>query len=251
MRYLELVLFLVYTDLRTEVARRFLGFLWWILEPVMYMAVFYVVFEMGMRQGGPDYVPFLLCGMVPWKWFDGSVRQAESSILGNSSLMQQIHVPKVIFGLVQVLTNTFKFLVVLLLLVIFMISLGHHPSIAWFGLLPLALVQLFLIISAGLLLAALIPFAHDLKQVVDNLLMLMMFMSGIFFSTDAMPEEARKFIGLNPMVGLIEAYRDVLMHNHWPQWADLGYALMVSVPMLAIAITVISRYERHYPKLIY
>jgi lipopolysaccharide transport system permease protein len=81
--------------------------------------------------------------------------------------------------------------------------------------------------------------------------MLMMFMSGIFFSADAMPETARAAFGLNPMVGLIEAYRDVLMHNQWPVWADLGYTIVVSLPMLAVAVFVLLRYERHYPKLIY
>ena len=251
MRYLELVLFLVYADLRTEVARRFLGFLWWILEPVMYMTVFYVVFGLGLQQANPDYVPFLLCGMVSWKWFDGSVRQAGTSITGNTGLLQQIFVPKVIFGLVQILTNTFKFSVVLLLLIVFLLVTGHRASVEWFGLVPVVLVQLLLIISLGLLLAALIPFAHDLRQVVDNLLMLLMFMSGIFFSIDSMPGAWREVFGLNPMVGLIDAYRHVLMHNAWPDWAELGYAVTVSLPMLAVASVVIHRFERHYPKLVF
>jgi lipopolysaccharide transport system permease protein len=251
MRYLELVLFLVYADLRTEVARRFLGFLWWILEPVMYMTVFYLVFGLGMRQASPDYVPFLLCGMVSWKWFDGSVRQAGTSIVGNTGLIQQIFVPKTVFGLVQILTNTFKFSVVLLLLVVFLLATGHRASIEWFGLVPLVLTQLLLIISLGLLLAALIPFAHDLRQVVDNLLMLLMFMSGIFFSIDTMPDAWRDVFGLNPMVGLIDAYRHVLMQNAWPDWSELMYTLEVSLPMLMVACLIIHRFERHYPKLVF
>jgi lipopolysaccharide transport system permease protein len=117
MNYGELVLYGVYTDLRTEVARRFLGFAWWILEPVMYMAVFYLVFGLGLRQGGPDYVPFLLSGMVAWKWFDGSVRQASNCIVMNAGLIQQIFVPKYVFGLIQIFTNTFKFLLILVLLI--------------------------------------------------------------------------------------------------------------------------------------
>jgi len=251
MRYLELVLFGVYTDLRTEVARRFLGFFWWILEPIMYMGVFYVVFGLGMRQGGPDYVPFLLCGMVAWKWFDGSVRQAGVSIIGNSGLIQQIFVPKYTFGLIQILTNSFKFLVVLILLLVFLLVTGHRPSRHWIALFPLLLTQLYLITATGLLLAAVIPFAHDLKQVIDNLLMLMMFMSGIFFSVESMPEGMRSWIVLNPMVGVIEAYRDVLMRNTWPDWSELRYVLLVSTPMLALAAFLLRRYERQYPKLIY
>ena len=66
MNYKEILLYGVYSDLRTEVARRFLGFLWWIIDPVLYMAAFYVVFALALRQGGEDYAPFLLIGMVVW-----------------------------------------------------------------------------------------------------------------------------------------------------------------------------------------
>lgn len=251
MNYGELVLYGVYTDLRTEVARRFLGFAWWVLEPVMYMAVFYLVFGLGLRQGGPDYVPFLLSGMVAWKWFDGSVRQASNSIVMNSGLIQQIFVPKYVFGLIQIFTNTFKFLLILLLLMVFLVVLGKRPSVEWFGLVPVMLVQLLLMISLGLLLGAIIPFMLDLKQVVDNAMMMMMFMSGIFFSAESLPEAAREAFRLNPMVPVIEAHRAVLLHNRWPDWGDLGYVVLVSLPLLAAAILLLRRFERQYPKLLY
>src|SRR5688572_12050636 len=104
MRYNEILLYGVYSDLRTEVSRRFLGFLWWGLEPVMYMATFYLIFGLTLKQGDDNYVSFLLTGMVAWKWFDGSVRLASSAITANASLVQQIYVPKYIFVLIPVFT---------------------------------------------------------------------------------------------------------------------------------------------------
>lgn len=251
MNYWEVLLYGVYSDLRTEIARRFLGFLWWIIEPVMYMAVFYVVFGLALRQGGPDYVPFLLCGMIAWKWFDGSVRQASLSIPMNAGLVQQIFVPKSLFALIQIFSNTFKFAIVLLLLLGFLLVTGKPPSLEWLGLLPVILTQLLLIIAVGLLLAAIIPFAQDLKLVIDNLLMLMMFMSGIFFSADQVPDNMRSAFEYNPMVLLISAYRDVLLHNQWPQWSALGYCVALSLPILAAALLTLARNERRYPKLLY
>lgn len=249
MKYSELVLYGVYSDLRTEVARRFLGVLWWVLEPVMYMAVFYVVFGLGLRQGDANYVPFLLCGLVVWKWFDGSVRQAGMAIQGNAGLIQQIFVPKYVFGMIQVLSNTFKFLIILALLLGFLLLVGKRPSIEWLGLVPLLLVQLLLILSLGLLLSALIPFALDLKQVVDNLLMLMMFMSGIFFDIHQLPEKLRTVLQFNPMLQLIQGYRSVLLHNQWPDWPALCWVALAAVPLLLLAALILRRYERHYPKL--
>ncbi len=249
MKYSELVLYGVYSDLRTEVARRFLGILWWVLEPVMYMAVFYVVFGLGLRQGDANYVPFLLCGLVAWKWFDGSVRQASMAIQGNAGLIQQIFVPKYVFALIQVLSNTFKFLIVLMLFLGFLLLVGKKPSIEWLGLIPLLLVQLLLTLSLGLLLSALIPFALDLKQVVDNLLMLMMFMSGIFFDARQLPDTLRDVLQLNPMLQLIQGYRGVLLHNQWPDWLALCWVALAALPLLLMAVLILRRFERHYPKL--
>lgn len=251
MNYREILLYGVYSDLRTEIARRFLGFLWWIIEPVMYMAVFYVVFGLALRQGDANYVPFLLSGMIAWKWFDGSVRQAGTALAANAGLLQQIHVPKYLFPLIQILSNTFKFLIVLLLLLGFLLVTGHKPTWSWFALVPVILTQLTLIIALGFLLASIIPFAQDLKQVVDNLLMLMMFMSGIFFNADHVPEALRPAFELNPMVLIISAYRIILLEGQWPQWSQLGYSLLFSAPLLITASLIFRRYERHYPKLTY
>lgn len=250
MNYREILWYGVYSELRTEIAKRFLGFLWWIIEPVMYMAVFYVVFGLALRQGGADYVPFLLSGMIAWKWFDGSVRQAGSSLSANAGLIQQIYVPKSLLGLIQVFSNTFKFFIVLVLFIGFLLIIGKRPALAWLALPLVIVVQLYLILAIGLLLASIIPFAQDLKQVVDNLLMLMMFMSGIFFSPSQVPETMRWVFELNPVVVLIEAYRSILLHGQWPDLNGLGYVMIVASPLLAIALLVFSRFERHYPKLL-
>ena len=249
MNHKEVLLYGVYSDLRTEMARRFLGFLWWIIEPVMYMATFYVVFGLALRQGGPDYVPFLLSGMIAWKWFDGSVRQAGSSLAMNAGLVQQVYVPKYLFPLIQILSNTFKFLIVLILLLVFLLATGKKPGLTWLAIIPVFLTQLIFIIAIGFLLAAVIPFVQDLKQVVDNLLMLMMFMSGIFFNAEHIPDSMRFAFELNPMAVLIGAYRAILLDGQWPNWGHLGYSLLVSLPLLLIAGMIFRRFERHYPKL--
>lgn len=249
MNYWQFILYGVYTELRTEVARRLLGFLWWIIEPVMYMAVFYVVFGLSLRQGGADYVPFLLSGMIAWKWFDGSVRQSGSALAVNAGLIQQIYLPKSLLGLIQIFSNTFKFLIVLVLFLAFLMIAGRHPTLPWLAL-PLVMVaQLYLIIGVGLLLGAIIPFAQDLRQVVDNLLMLLMFMSGIFFNLDQVPQNMREIFELNPILLVIQAYRDILLKGQWPDLADLGYVVLVTTPLLVIALLIYRRFERHYPKL--
>lgn len=249
MKYRELILYSVYADLRSEVARRLLGFLWWVLEPLMFMAVFYVVFGLGLRQGGENYVAFLLTGMVAWKWFDSSVRQCSSVIAMNAGLIQQVFIPKYALALIQVLSNTFKFLIVLLLLLGLIWALGNTPTWAWLYLPLLLLVQFVVILSVGFFLTAVVPFAQDLKQVVDNLLMLMMFMSGIFFSMDSLPENMRPYFQLNPMVGIIESYRAILLDGHAPDFILLRNILLTVAPFLCTGLLLLRKYDRRYPKM--
>lgn len=249
MQYKEMIIHSVYADLRSEVARRLLGFLWWIIEPLMFMAVFYVVFGLGLRQGGDGYVAFLLTGMVVWKWFDGSVRQCSAVIAMNGGLIQQVYIPKYALVLIQVLGNMFKFLIVFLILLGLVWALGDSPSWAWLYIPILLGVQFILITSIGFFLAAIVPFAQDLKQVVDNLLMLMMFMSGIFFSMDSLPESVRPYFHLNPMVGVIESYRAVLLDGRAPNFSILLEVLLIALPFFLIGFVMLRVYDRRFPKM--
>lgn len=251
MNHRDIILFGVYSDLRTEVARRFLGFLWWILEPLMYMSAFYIVFGLALGHSRPGYVPLLLSGMVAWKWFDGSVRQASNSIQGNAGLIQQIHVPKYVFALIPILSNTVKFLIILTLLIIFLLISGYRPSTEWLALPILMANQLLYTVAFGFLLASVLPFVPDLRQVVDNVLMLMMFMSGVFFSIHEIPPSMAPLLSLNPMTTMITAYRDVLLHNQWPAWGEQLYVLLVSLPLLGLSLWILHRNDRRYPKLLY
>ncbi len=249
MKHKELILYSVYADLRTEVARRLLGFLWWIIEPLMFMGVFYVVFGLGLRQGGENYVAFLLTGMVAWKWFDGSVRQCSSVIAMNAGMLQQVFIPKYALALIQILSNTFKFLIVLFLLLGLLWLMGHPPSWAWLYLPIVLAVQFLLIISVGFFLAAIVPFAQDLKQIVDNLLMLMMFMSGVFFNASSLPDSMQPYFHLNPMVAVIESYRAILLDAHAPDFGLLSNTLLTAAPFMCIGFYVLHKYERRYPKM--
>lgn len=249
MKHTELILYSVYADLRTEVARRLLGFLWWIIEPLMFMGVFYVVFGLGLRQGGENYVAFLLTGMVAWKWFDASVRQCSSVIAMNAGVLQQVYIPKYGLVLIQILSNTFKFLIVLLILLILMVILGHYPNPAWLYLPAVLAIQLLIIISVSFFIAAIVPFAQDIKQIVDNLLMLMMFMSGIFFKASSLPESMQPYFQLNPMVSVIESYRSILLDASTPNFTLLVNSLLITAPLLCFGIYILRKYDRRYPKM--
>lgn len=249
-RYRDLILYKTLADLRAEAARTYIGFLWWIFDPLIFMAIFYVVFGLLLKQGTPNFVPFLLIGLVSWRWFQNTITHSATSILEGRSLMQQVYVPKIIFPLVVILTDLVKFGIVLILLLIYLWLAGFGIGWTYSALPILLLTQFLLIVGLTLLVAAFVPFAPDLKYLVEHFLQILFYFSGIFFSGSSIPESYQTYYYLNPMANIVEAYRDILMHDKWPNWSAL---ILVSLLGLTISILMyqwVTHNDHLYPKLV-
>lgn len=247
--YRELILYKMAAELRSELARAYLGVAWWVAEPILYMAVFYVVFAHLLERGGPGFVPLLLTGLVVWRWFDGSVRGGMNALLQNKALMQQVYVPKLIFPLILTLTNTFKFLIVFALLLVFLLIYGVRPTLAWTAL-PLLMAVEFLFLFAGSALTAiLVPLVPDSRVIINNLMTLMLFMSGIFFRVDTLPDPWQNLLLINPMATLIDAFRKVLLDGAWPDWTPVAGVALFSAAALAGTARLYAHYDLRIPKL--
>lgn len=248
---IELVLYKTYAELKVEASETYLSFLWWIIEPVLYMAVFYVVFGLILRRGGGvDYIPFLLCGLTVWKWFASTVQSGANAIRANAGLMRQVYIPKIIFPTTTILQNTVKFAIILALLVIFLQIIGKGVTVTYIVLPVLILAQLLLIAACTYILSAVVPFAPDITQLIGNGMMMLMFLSGIFYSGDKIPEAYQPYFYLNPMASLIQAYRDVMLYSQWPDWSAVGWIAITSIGAIWFSFCLFSRFDRVYPRLI-
>lgn len=248
LRYIELVLYKTYADLRAETERTYLGFLWWIFEPIMYMTVFYVVFGVFMGHKTDHFVQFLLIGLTIWQWMKSCLSHGSESILASRGLMQHIHLPKVIFPTVLILTDTVKFIFIFTLLLCYLWLSGFPVGIEYLALPVVLLVQLLFIMAITYLLAAVVPFLPDLRFVVDNVLHAIFFASGIFFSAQAIPQNYHFYFYLNPMARLIEDYRRILMYNQWPNWENLLIVSIIAILGIILGVGLIRRFEYIYPK---
>ena len=249
--YVEIVLFKAGAELRAEATRGYLGFVWWFMEPILYMAVFYVIFETGLRHGGTGFVPFLLCGLVAWKWFASTVVAGAGVMASNAAIMQQVYLHKAAFPVVLVAVNTFKFCLAEGLLLLYL-AVGPDSTLSteWLALPALLGVEMLLIISVTVLVAAVVPLIPDLKLLLDNAIALMFFVSGIFFKTAAMSPELQQWLRLNPMLLLIEAHRTVLLDRAPPHWEELVAIALGSLVCLAVGLAVMNRFDRVYPKIV-
>lgn len=247
--YVRLIAFKAWADLRAERERTYLGLLWWVIEPALFMLVFYLIFGVLRGNRGAEFVAFLLVGVVSWQWFRASVSHCGNSVLQNLALMSQVRLPPLIFPLIVVVTDTFKFAIVLILLLTVLSLMGHVPG-AWFLALPLVLLTVLLLATGcGLIYAALVPFLPDLRHVMDTLLMAAMFVSGIFYSIGDLQPPYNELLYFNPMAGLIEDSRSILLHNAPPAWGRLALSALVGAVLTAVGAFMFLSLGRRYTKL--
>lgn len=249
--YIELVWYKACADLRAEAARAYLGALWWILEPLLYMLAFYLVFGVLLQRGGGSFVSFLLCGLVIWRWFATSVTRGTTAITANSGLMSQVYLPKYLFPMIVLVTNTIKFLIVFFLLLSYLVLVDGRGDLSWLALPILIFVQFLLNAACASIVAAVVPFVPDLRIAIANALTLLLFLSGIFYDIGTFPDEVQSYFRLNPIATLIENYRLVLLYGELPRWLDLGAMTLISGLGIWFAASLLVRYDRYYPRIVY
>lgn len=247
--YWDLIWYKAYADLRAEHERTYLGFAWWVLEPMMFMGVFYLVFDLVLRQSGTDFVPFLLVGLVAWQWLKSCVSNGASILLNNLPLMRQIYLPKLVFPLILIVTDTIKFGFVFVLLMVFLWGYGYRFNHTLLALPLVLLVELILITGLTLIVAALVPFFPDIRFIIENVLQALMFLSGVFFSAALLHEHIRPYFYLNPIVGLLDAYRAILLHQQWPDPVSLTQTALGALLLVGVGVWLFRRLDYLYPKL--
>ncbi|RLL49164.1 ABC transporter permease [Mariprofundus sp. EBB-1] len=246
----DVILYRAYSEMRAEVVNGSMGMLLWVVEPLLYLGAFYIVFSALGLRGGTDAVPFLLIGLVVWKWFASSVYRGASSIKSAAAVMQQIHVPKYVFLISALLSVFYQFLIVFGVLLGFLLLYGIEPGWGWINLVVIVFIQLLLTVGIAGIFAVFLPFFPDLQVIVSNGLTMMFFMSGIFFEIDSVSEFYQRIFYLNPMATMIEAYRDVFLTGQIGDWSSLGIVALISVILIVMVVLLLHKWDRVYPKVL-
>lgn len=247
--FFSALLFKTRCNLRIEVARYYLNYIWWVVDPLITMIVFYVVFGIFLNRGTSHFVAFLLIGTVMWNWFAKIVLHASNSVYQARGIIQQIDIPKVFFPIEVFLRDSFKHLIALTMLIAFLL---FHPSLitwTWVALPLLMLIQAIFSLGIAILCAAIVPFIPDLQFIVSTGLQLMFFGSGIFYSIEDVLPDHQYILYINPMAGLLKAYRDILIYARWPEWIYLAKVSIFSVAVLFISIWLIRKLNHTYPRI--
>lgn len=201
-------------SLKAETSKLYLSFLWWILEPILFVLAFYFVFSVLLGNTQENFVLFLMCAKIPYMWFSKAVTSASGSIVANAGIISQIDIPKAIFPYASIQISLYKEIPVFLLLFGMCAYYGYMPSMHWFWLVPLFIVMYLMIVTFGLLSAVLVCYADDVRMLINMAMLFLMFTSGIFFDIEAIREPWQSYLlTFNPLAFICDGFRKILMNK--------------------------------------
>jgi len=249
-RYRDIVFYRAYAELKAEAQLNYMGYVWWVLEPLLNTVLFYVILVAVLEQGTAGAISFVLVGSVTWQWMSSSILGASGSVYEAGTMLKHVYLPKVVLPLIVLLVTTWKFLFLFALLLAWVWVTGHAVTAAYLALPLLLLLHLGLIAAISLPLAAIIPYVPDARIAVDAGLRTLMLISGIFFPIGKLGATSHFYFHLNPMAVIIEAYRAILLEGRWPDGALLAYVAAFSALLLAGTAWLYRRIDRSIVKVL-
>lgn len=235
LRYRELLRNLVARDLKVRYRNSVLGFVWCLLNPLLMMAVFTVVFTVLMKSGIPNYPVFILVGILAWNFHTTAVMGGINSIVHNSGLVMKVYFPREVLPLSAVFSNAVNFVLALIALFAMIFLFRIQLSMSLLFLPAILLVQVVFASGIALFLAALTVFYRDVEIVTETILTAWFFLTPIIYRMDDLfPAYSRIMYILNPMASIVEAYRNVLYSGGTPGLDFLVRTLVTSLLILVI-----------------
>jgi lipopolysaccharide transport system permease protein len=206
-----------------------LGVLWAIFVPLSQFLVLAFIFGKVMPLGIEGYPAFLFIGILPWTWFSLCLSSAGLLFISNRDLMRKANFVPLNLIIVDVLINLLGFL--LLLPILFLVVISYHREITIYIIyLPIILlVQTLFTIGLSLIIATLNVFYRDIQHIVTIIVMLLFFITPIFYGKTKIDPDYQFMFKLNPMAVLIDAYRQVFFYGLPPDWMAMLYPSIVSI----------------------
>ena len=239
----ELLYFLTWRDLKVRYRQTLLGAAWAVIQPLVTMVVFSVIFGriVMIPSDGVPYPVFALAALVPWTFFANGVTQAANSLVGSQNLLKKVYFPRLVIPIAAVLTGTVDLAIAGVVLLALMLAFGIAPTLAGVWIAPLVALAFVTALGVGVWLAALNVRYRDVRYVVPFLLQVWLFATPIAYPSSLLDEPWRTLYALNPMVGVVEGTRWALLSTATAP----GPLILVSGAVALLLLVSGSAYFRH------
>jgi len=244
----ELATNILRREIKGRYSQTFLGFGWALIQPVIMMVAFTLVFGRFAKVSseGVPYPLFSYVGLVPWTFLASGIAAGTFSIAGYRSLITRVYFPRIILPIAEVSTRLLDFFVAALLLAVLMVVYGIAPTL-WILMVPVLLgIQFFLAVGIALWTSAMYAFYRDVGPVVQLGLQVWLLLSPVAYPLSAVPDRHRFLYLLNPMSGLVEGYRSIIVFGRAPDFSALGIAVAVTAVVFLGGYMVFKGLDRYF-----
>jgi lipopolysaccharide transport system permease protein len=234
--YRELILNFVIRDLKSRYKGSILGYLWTLLDPLLMMLIYIVIFSVIVRIKVESYPIFILTGILPWQFFSNSVSHSMLSLRENSNLMMKIYFPREVFPLSQVASGIIEFTISLLLLIPFLFIYHVTPSWRLLSLPLILIVQIAFVLGASLVLSILVAYLKDIKNVTTAVLRIWFYLTPILYPVSMVPAKYQFFFLLNPMTIVVSLYRWAILGSPIPEMGMVVMGALISLSIFMFGV---------------
>ena len=244
----ELFYFLVWRDVKIRYKQTVIGAAWAIIQPVMTMVIFTVIFGNFAKipSDGLPYAVFSYTALLPWNYFSQAITRSGDSLVGDSNLIKKVYFPRLMIPLAAVASPLVDFFVSFVVLLVMLAWFGITPG--WGVLvLPVLVVLAFMTaLAVGLWLSPLNARYRDIRYTIPFLVQLWMYASPVVYSVSIVPEKWRLIFSLNPLAGVIEGFRWALLGKGNPAIGAIMISACVVLLVLLGGIFFFKRMERYF-----
>lgn len=252
-RYRDLVYLFFKRNYTTRYKQTILGPLWLILNPLLTVTLYALVFGSlaGLSTEGVPQFVFYLCSNALWAFFATSLTQTSKTFTDNAAIMGKVYFPRLVMPISSVLTGTLDLAIQLGMLLIVMAGYAFSGVTFDIGIsvfmAPLLILQVGLLgLGCGIIIAALTTKYRDLVILVDFGVQLWMYATPVVYTVGLIPEKYLSFYMLNPMAAIIECWRSVVIGAGQFMWSYWGLSWIVTVLVLIVGVVIFSKIEKTF-----
>lgn len=247
----DLLYFLVWRDLKVRYKQTLLGVIWAVLQPLLTMAVFAIIFGRlaHVPSDGEPYPIFVFAGLLPWTYFNQAVISASNSLVGNAALITKVYFPRLVIPGAAVCAGLVDFAISAAIMFLMAFHYGIHYGAGLLLIAPLMALTALFALGVGMWMSALNVKYRDVRYALPFMMQIWMYLTPVIYPLNFIPARWRWLLALNPLSGIIQAFRAAVFGRVF-DWNGLAISCAITLAVLTCAGWAFRRMEREFADIV-
>ena len=244
--YREMLKTSIKKDIGGKYKNSFLGVLWSFVNPLLQIIVYAIIFPLIMKNDIPNYVVFMVCGLIPWNYFSTVINRSSFTMIENGNIIKKVYFPREILPISVVTSETVTFLISSILILLFTFGYGLEITINIIFYPLVLLVQYIMLLGISLIVSSVTVYFRDLQHFIGVLLQLFFYATPIVYAVDVIPVNFQWILKFNPMTYIIEGYRDIFWQPQMPDVSNLLIVLVIGIVLCIVGYLIFNKLQRKF-----